>query len=74
MPTIFRFLVSLVLIAAVFAGIVFYLGNFVSPNTREMTIRLPSSRLDPKPVAPPPAPAPEVVTDDSAEGGDGSME
>ena len=70
MPTIFRFLVSLILIAAVFAGIVLYLGNFVSPNTREMTIRLPPSRLDPRPVARPPPPAPEVVIDDSADGGD----
>lgn len=74
MPTIFRFLVSLVLIAAVIAGIVFYLGNFVSPNTREMTIRLPPSRLDPRPVAPPPPATPEVVIDDSADGGDGTAE
>ena len=58
MPTIFRFLVSLILIAAVFAGIVFYLGNFVSPNTRPMTIRLPPARLAPKPVAPPPGAPP----------------
>jgi hypothetical protein len=69
MPTVFRFLVSLVIIVAVFAAIVFYLGNFVEPNTREMTIRLPPSRLDPKPVAPPaPPPTPPAVESDSVAG------
>ena len=69
MPTVFRFLVSLVFIVAVFAAIVFYLGNFVEPNTREMTIRLPPSRLDPKPVpAPAPPPAPADVEGDAVAG------
>ncbi len=69
MPTVFRFLVSLVFIVAVFAAIVFSLGNFVEPNTREMTIRLPPSRLDPKPVpAPAPPPAPADVEGDAVAG------
>jgi hypothetical protein len=73
MPTVFRFLVSLLIIVAVFAAIVIYLGNFVEPNTREMTIRLPPSRLDPKPVAtptptPPPAPPADAVEGDSVAG------
>ena len=76
MPTVFRFLVSLVIIVAVFAAIVFYLGNFVQPNTREMTIRLPPSRLDPKPVAsptpPPTAPADAIESDSVAGAGSSS--
>jgi hypothetical protein len=71
MPTVFRFLVSLLIIVAVFAAIVIYLGNFVEPNTREMTIRLPPSRLDPRPVAPPappPTPPVEAVEGDSVAG------
>jgi hypothetical protein len=71
MPTVFRFLVSLLIIVAVFAAIVIYLGNFVEPNTREMTIRLPPSRLDPKPVAPPappPASPADAVEGDSVAG------
>ncbi len=62
MPTVFRFLVSVLFIAAVIGGIVFYLGNFVSPNTRAMTVRLPPGSLEPRPVvrtpvaARPPAP------------------
>ena len=61
MPTIFRFLMSLAVIATVIAVIVFALGNFVEPNTRSMTIRLPPGRLEPRPVTPPPAPAPPSV-------------
>jgi hypothetical protein len=71
MPTVFRFLVSLLIIVAVFAAIVVYLGNFVEPNTREMTIRLPPSRLDPRPVAPPappPTPPADTVEGDSVAG------
>jgi hypothetical protein len=75
MPTVFRFLVSLALIAAVFAAIVFSLGNLVEPNTRTLTIRLPPGRLDPKHVAPPPAPPPAVAVEagtGDADGGAGA--
>ena len=75
MPTIFRFLVSLVLIAAVFAAIVYALGNFVSPNNRQMTIRLPPGRLDPRPIArPPPAVVEAPAGEESTDGGDGTTE
>jgi hypothetical protein len=73
MPTVFRFLVSLLIIVAVFAAIVVYLGNFVEPNTREMTIRLPPSRLDPRPVAPPaPPPTPADAVEGDSVAGTGS--
>lgn len=58
MPTIFRFLFSLVVIAIVFSAIVFALGNFVAPNTRSLTIRLPPSRIEPQPVPRPQPPEP----------------
>jgi hypothetical protein len=53
---------------------VFYLGNFVEPNTREMTIRIPSSRLSPRPIAPMPGPsAPAVAADPDAEATTGTV-
>jgi hypothetical protein len=56
MPTLARFVSILILIAAVVAGAVFYLGNFIEPWDREITVRIPPSKLEPRPVAPPPAP------------------
>jgi hypothetical protein len=58
MPTIFRFFLTLVVLAAIAGAAVFYLANFVEPNTRQMTIRIPSSKLKPTPLAPMPAPSP----------------
>jgi lipopolysaccharide export LptBFGC system permease protein LptF len=49
MPTLFRFLVVVVVLAAIAGGAVVYLANFVSPHTREMTIRIPASKLTPTP-------------------------
>jgi hypothetical protein len=49
MPTLFRFLVVVVVLAAIAGGAVVYLANFVSPHTREMTIRIPASKLAPTP-------------------------
>jgi hypothetical protein len=70
MPTIFRFLTSLLVIALALGAIVFALGNFVSPNTRSMTIRLPPSRIEPRPVPRPPAPPPPALAPaPAAEGG-----
>jgi hypothetical protein len=45
MPTLFRFFAFLVLIAAIGAGAIVYLGTFVSPHTREMVVRIPPDRL-----------------------------
>lgn len=65
MPTIFRFLVTVAVLAGlVFAGMI-YLGNFVAPSPREMTIRIPSNRLAPTPIAKAPA-TPELPTDPAA--------
>jgi purine-cytosine permease-like protein len=45
MPTLVRFLVAVALLAAIFAAATVYLADFVKPNTREMTIRVPPSKL-----------------------------
>jgi hypothetical protein len=58
MPTILRFVTTLIVLAALFGAAVFALGNFVSPRLREMTIRIPPSRLEPRPAPRPPAPLP----------------
>jgi hypothetical protein len=34
-----------VLVAGI-AGAIFFLANFVGPNTREMTIRIPASKFE----------------------------
>ena len=52
MPTIFRFLVTLVILAAIGGAAVFYLAYFVDPRPREMTVRIPADKLQPKVVAP----------------------
>jgi hypothetical protein len=73
MPTIVRFLTSLLVIAAVIAAIVFALGNFVSPNTRKLTIRLPPSRIEPQPVQRPPPPAlPAPAVEEAPGAGEGA--
>lgn len=68
MPTIMRFLGFLVLIAALAGAAIYFLGNFVTPNLRPMTVRVPPSRLDPKPVAESlPVTRPVAVTAEPAE-------
>ena len=57
MPTIIRFVMTLAVLAALAGAAMFYLANFVEPNTREMTVRIPSSRLEPTPLAPMPTPS-----------------
>ena len=59
MPTLVRFLVVLIVLAAIGLAGMFYLANFVEPNTREMTVKVPAARLQPKDVAPPAAVAVE---------------
>jgi hypothetical protein len=67
MPTIIRFVTTLIVLAALFGAAVFALGNFVTPRIREMTIRIPPSRLEPMPVPrpPPPAPPPAAAAGDA---------
>jgi hypothetical protein len=55
MPTLVRFLVVLIVLAAIGIAGMFYLANFVEPRTREMTVKVPADRLQPKEVPPPPA-------------------
>lgn len=48
MPSLVRFLVGVVVVVVLAAGAMFALANFVDPHPREMTIRVPQERLDPR--------------------------
>jgi hypothetical protein len=65
MPTLVRFLVVLIVLAAIGIAGMFYLANFVEPHTREMTVKVPADRLHPKEVVPPVAAVP-ATTDAAA--------
>jgi len=65
MPTLVRFLVVLIVRAAIGLAGMFYLANFVEPHTREMTVKVPADRLKPKEVVPPVAAVP-AATDAAA--------
>jgi xanthosine utilization system XapX-like protein len=45
MPSLFRFLIVLAVIAGVVYGVIFTLANFVNPKPREMTVTIPSDRF-----------------------------
>jgi hypothetical protein len=45
MPTLSRFLLSLIALALFAYGTVFVLANFVTPTQREITVRIPTDRL-----------------------------
>ena len=45
MPTLFRFLIIVAVLGGCVYGGLFALANFVEPQKREMTIRVPSDRL-----------------------------
>lgn len=45
MPTLIRFLVVVVVLAVAVGAATYYLANYVGPHTREMTIRIPASKL-----------------------------
>ncbi|MGD9912997.1 MAG: histidine kinase [Rhizobiaceae bacterium] len=49
MPTLFRFLVVIGVIAAVVYGAMFALVTFVEPKKGEMTVRIPPEKINPKP-------------------------
>lgn len=56
MPTLFRFLFTIgVIVGLVYAGL-FALAIFVEPRERDVTVRIPSERLNPA-QTPPAAPA-----------------
>ena len=49
MPTLFRFLITLGILAGLVYGAMFALVIFVEPKKGEMTVRIPTERLNPKP-------------------------
>jgi len=46
MPTLFRFLVILGILAGIGYGGMFALANFVHPKKGEMTVRIPPEKLN----------------------------
>lgn len=48
MPSLVRFLIALVVLAGLGFAAMYVLANFVEPRPREMTIRVPQERLDPR--------------------------
>lgn len=48
MPSLIRFLIGLAIVAVLGFAAMFALANFVDPHSREMTIRIPQERLDPR--------------------------
>jgi hypothetical protein len=45
MPTLFRFFAILLALVAIGAGAMVYLANFVSPQPREIVVRIPPAKL-----------------------------
>lgn len=47
MPTLFRFVVTLLVLAGIAYGVMFALVMFVEPKTAEISVRIPAAKLDP---------------------------
>jgi hypothetical protein len=45
MPSLFRFLTAVAVIAGIIYGVIFALANFVNPKPREITFTVPADRL-----------------------------
>lgn len=45
MPSLFRFLTVVGIIAGLIYGVLFALANFVTPKPREMTVTIPSDKF-----------------------------
>ena len=45
MPSLFRFLTVVAIIAGVIYGVIFALANFVSPKSRDMTVTIPADKF-----------------------------
>ena len=45
MPSLFRFLTILAVIAGITYGAIFALANFVNPKPREMTVTIPPDKF-----------------------------
>lgn len=48
MPTLFRLVMTLAVLAGLAYGAMYALVIFVEPNTGEMTVRIPAERLNPQ--------------------------
>lgn len=48
MPTLFRFLVTLGIIAGLVYGAMFALVLYVEPKKRELSVRIPPEKINPK--------------------------
>ena len=48
MPTLFRFVVILAILAGIAYGTMFALVMFVEPKKGEMSVRIPAEKLNPK--------------------------
>jgi len=48
MPSLFRFLVFVGVIAGIVYGGMFALTIFVEPNEREMSVKIPAKKLNPQ--------------------------
>ncbi|MFE1603206.1 histidine kinase [Methylobacterium sp. ID0610] len=47
MPTLFRFLAIVAILAGIVFAAMFALATFVEPTPREITVTIPSSKLQP---------------------------
>ena len=45
MPSLYRFLMVVAVIAGIVYGIIFSLANFVHPKSREMTVTIPPDKF-----------------------------
>ena len=45
MPSLFRFLTVVGILAGIIYGVIFALANFVSPKSREMTVTIPADKF-----------------------------
>lgn len=45
MPSLFRFLMVVAVIAEIIYGVIFALANFVNPKPREMSVTIPADRF-----------------------------
>jgi hypothetical protein len=48
MPSLFRFLFFIGIMAAIFYGSMYALTVFVEPNPREMSVKIPANKLNPR--------------------------
>lgn len=48
MPSLFRFLTVIAVIAGVVYGVIFALANLVNPKPREMTVTIPADKFQKK--------------------------